>query len=319
MALTLLKTRLAIESETINATLLQELDNLPAPCQPVARHIMAAGGKRLRPFLTVIVAKMFAYPAQDIYRLACSLEMLHAATLLHDDVLDNADSRRNTPTAHLLHGINAAILGGDALLALGNAVVATFNNSALSLAYSKATMETAAGEVLEMASLHNPQLPYAEYLKIAAGKTGCLIAQACAMGAIAANATPRQIKDCENFGYNLGIAFQLVDDALDFAPESQTGKPRGGDLREGKLTPPVQLYREQLKESERRDFDEEFKNGQFANLEALLNAIGEFSQASLILADDLLAQAKAALSQLPENEEHTILAEMVEYVRLRKK
>lgn len=319
MASTQLQNRLAKETADIDAALMAELDHLPSPCQPVARHIIAAGGKRLRPFLAVISARMFGYGQNDIYRLGASLEMLHAATLLHDDVLDNADARRSQPAAHILHGASAAILGGDALLALGNAIVASFHNPALSLAYSRATMQTAAGEVLEMASLRDPGLTDSQYLAIVKGKTACLIAQACVMGAIIAKASQEQIQQCEAFGENLGIAFQLVDDALDFAPESQTGKPKGGDLREGKFTPPLRLYRKSLAPDIRAEFDKAFQSGSFPAPETVINAIAAFATPSLALANEPLAKARDALSHLPRNAENAILAEMAEYVRLRRK
>lgn len=320
MALELLHTRLEAEIKPINAALGVALLKLPSPCQPVAKHVIKAGGKRLRPFLTVLCARMLGDASSDIYSLGACMEMLHAATLLHDDVLDNADTRRGTPAAHTIYGSARAILAGDALLALGNSIVASFANSTLSECYSRATMQTASGEILEMNSLHNPNLSAQEYLEIAKGKTGCLIAQSCVMGAAKANATAEQIVACQIYGENLGVAFQLVDDALDFSPQSQTGKPSGGDLREGKLTPPLRLYRDSLAPLDREKFNAAFAKVSFSQVEtmAITEAVLPFAAISLDDARLCILKAKQALAILPQGEENDILMQMADYILQRK-
>lgn len=317
MTLDLFIARQKRELPAINSALAAELQKLPRPCQPVACHIINAGGKRLRPLLTVLIASLLGNRDASVHRLAVSMEMLHAATLLHDDILDQADSRRGNIAAHAIFGATQTILAGDALLAAGNAIIASFRNPDLSAAYSRATMQTAAGEILEMASLGNPCATEAEYLEIATGKTACLIAQACALGAIFAGATSGQIQAATEFGENLGVAFQLVDDALDFAPPVQTGKPRGGDLREGKMTIPLQLYRDSL--VDKTAFDSAFTARDFTpdQIEAICTAIPPFTTQSLKLADKCLARATQALQNLPSNDEIPILMEMAEYVRQR--
>lgn len=294
---------------------------IPAPCQPAAKHILGAGGKRLRPMLTVLCARMLGNASESVFKLGASMELLHAATLLHDDVLDNAASRRGQKAAHLVFGNAQAILTGDAMLACGNAIVASFNQPGLTACYSKATMQTAAGEIMEMNALRQPDLNETEYLEIARGKTACLIAQSCALGAISANANGRQTDLCFQFGENLGIAFQLIDDALDFAPEAQTGKPGGGDLREGKMTPPLQLYRKHLSDQAKIAFDESFKNSGFdaQTLEKMICAIKEFAAQARELAKPFLQRARNCLEQLPSGKENAILAQMVDYVGERSK
>lgn len=320
MSLAKFNSRLRQELPRINAAIDTELSCLPLSCQPIATHIIAAGGKRLRPFLTVISAALFGNIDRSIYRLAASMEMLHAATLLHDDILDQAATRRGRPAAHTIFGLNKTILAGDALLAAGNMIVASYNKPELTDAYSQATLNTAAGEILEMDSLRKPDTDHKEYLEIARGKTACLIAQACKLGAIYASANETQLEAIANFGENLGLAFQLVDDALDFAPESQTGKPSGGDLREGKMTPPLILYRESLSCKDRAAFDAEFISGQINedSLKIHLEAIPAFASDSLKFADAYLSEACQSLENLPKNEENAILAEMAAYVRSRK-
>lgn len=319
MAQSLLKQRLAKELPTINSALENAISALPGPCQPVARHVIAAGGKRLRPFLTLLMARLTGAPGSEVYRLGSTMELLHGATLLHDDILDQAQLRRGQPAAHAIYGPSATILAGDAMLALGNAMIAEFNQAALSNAYSIATMETAAGEILEMSSLRNPQITEDEYIAIVRGKTACLIAESCRLGAIYGSGDAEIAQIAAAYGENLGIAFQLVDDALDFAPATQTGKPAGGDLREGKLTTPLRLYRASLNADARAEFDEDFQHGSLSEAgEAKIYAnIQPFVARSLGLADTYLHKALACLEPFPVCEELEILQAMPAYIRKR--
>lgn len=303
----------------INQALTDALKSLPPSCRPVAAHILDAGGKRMRPCLVLLAARLFGSATPDIYRLAASMEMLHAATLLHDDILDNAASRRSQPAAHTVFGITRTILAGDALLALGNALVAEFGLPRLTACYSQATMQTASGEIMEMECLRRPELTASEYLEIARGKTACLFAQACAMGAILAGAPPSGTRTILAYGENLGLAFQVVDDALDFSPQAETGKPSGGDLREGKMTPPIRLYRDQLSPDAGRQFDQDFRNGSFtaAQIAELAARIRPYARESLKIADVHLERAKAALMTLPHAPERDILLAITDYTRNR--
>lgn len=318
-----LKEAIAAELAPINRALADALNELPAPARPVARHIFEAGGKRLRPFLTVRTARLFGHAADDIYRLSITMEMLHAATLLHDDVLDNAARRRGHPAAHTVFPPASAILAGDALLAGANAIVASFGLPALSVAFSRATSETAAGEILEISLLGRVDVSAVEYLEMARGKTGWLLAESCRMGAIFAGADEGAQQDALDYGMNLGLAFQIVDDVLDFAPAEATGKPTGGDAREGKFTPPLRLYRASLKERERAEFDRAFMAGkideaQAAKIAAKIRELG-IDRKARREAESCLFKAREALSQMPESPEKKILYLMTEYVAGREK
>lgn len=321
MPLKLFYDRLALESPHIDQAIATAIGELPAPARPMAAHIIDAGGKRLRPLLTVLAARLAGYERNEIYRLAACMEMLHAATLLHDDVLDNAATRRGKKAAHALFGIDKAILAGDALLAGGNAIVASFNDPALCICYSRATAKTAAGEILEMDSLRRPDLSLQEYLDIARGKTACLISQSCLMGALAARATARQAESLASYGENLGIGFQLVDDALDFASGLRTGKPLGGDLREGKLTPPLRFYRDSLDAGSRQDFDDKFIRNSFSEeeLEDIIAKTEFHSEAARSMAGEFLAKAKKSLEPLPNCSEKEILNQIADFIAARDK
>jgi octaprenyl-diphosphate synthase len=321
-----LKTCLALELPSINAALRQATLRLPTAVRPVAEHIFNAGGKRLRPFLVLLMARLFGYKGKDIYSLAVTLEMLHAATLIHDDVLDNADTRRGKPAVHTIFGATMSILAGDAMLSTANELVADHNDLALVRCFSQAISRTAAGEIMEIAAMRNLNQPAALYREIILGKTAWLIRSACVMGALKAGASPAQVADAATYGEELGIAFQIVDDALDVAPASVIGKPSGGDVREGKLTPPVRMYREHLAAANPAalaDFDKHFSAGDLSaadaeNVGAQIRLLG-FDQRTRELAGECLDKARAALEKLPDGAEKRHLYTMADYVQQREK
>ncbi|MBO4300780.1 MAG: polyprenyl synthetase family protein [Desulfovibrio sp.] len=318
-----LKARLALELPAINNALFRAVNLLPEPARPVARHILEAGGKRLRPMLLVLTARLLGRDDAKIKELAITLEMLHAATLLHDDVLDNALTRRGKPAAHTLFSVPGVILAGDALLAGANALVAEWNDSRLSLCFSQATSHTAAGEILEIASQRHVDMTAGEYEEMVRGKTAWLIRAACQMGALAAGAVAHQVEAAAAYGENVGMAFQLVDDALDFAPESVTGKPTGGDVREGKFTPPLRFYRESLNDAERLAFDAAFCGGlmtdaDVAHISDSIRAAG-FDVRVRQQAEAYLDVARQALEAFPDRPEREMLCQMADYVRDRNK
>lgn len=321
MAAIALRDWMADEAVKVDAEIDRAILELPPQVQPVAKHILSAGGKRIRPLLTVLFARLQGYEGDEVYRLAASMELLHAATLLHDDILDSAVKRRGQPAAHTLFGVVKTILAGDALLAHGNAIVASFGRPELLECYSRATVETAAGEILEIDMLGNPDWPASSYQAMTAGKTAALIGQACRMGARFGGASRTEAESALAYGAQLGRAFQLVDDVLDFAPETQTGKPAGGDVREGKMTPPLRLYRQSLAEADRAAFDESFKNGTFsdADISQICASVCSLAPEALKEADACLEKARLALTLVPGGKEKGLLNEMVGYVRSRKK
>ncbi|MCL1985555.1 MAG: polyprenyl synthetase family protein [Betaproteobacteria bacterium] len=316
---TVLQTRLAAELPAISRALAQAVDSLPASVQPIARHILNAGGKRLRPFLTVLSARLFGYRENDIYPLAATMEMLHAATLLHDDVLDEAVTRRGKPAAHTLFDLVTVILAGDALFSHANRLVAEYGDCRLSACFSEATLRTAVGEIQEITYRRRVDQQPEIYNEIITGKTAWLIRASCEMGALRAKADQRELELTTQYGLQLGMAFQLVDDALDFAPPEKTGKPSCGDVREGKLTPPLLLYREHLAPAERAAFDLRFCSGDLDDaaaqtVGARIRALG-FDAQSRRIADTHLEKARVALHGLPDAPERSILEHIIAHVR----
>ena len=240
--MTLLNASFAEEQRHINSAISAAIDNLPPAVIPPARYVLEHGGKRLRPLLVVFTARLFGYTATDIYPLAAAMEFFHVATLLHDDVMDNAELRRGQTATHKKFGVTEAILTGDALLAEGNRLIATYGDPRLTAAASDAISRTTAGEILEIANQGKYSPDLNTYLDIIEGKTAWMIRTSCFIGACRAGATDAELPLAADYGRNLGMAFQVVDDILDFSPSEQTGKPEGGDIREGKLTPPIFYY-----------------------------------------------------------------------------
>ena len=227
----------------------------------VARYVLLGGGKRIRPVLTVLTARCLGYTGEEAYPIASAVELLHSATLIHDDILDGAVLRRGKKAAHLQFGTKEIILAGDALLALANKIGADYDKPRINSYLAKGIMETAQGEILEIEWLAEPSVDRNKYMEIVTGKTACLIRTACQCGAVLADGSPEIQDAAGEYGLNLGIAFQLVDDALDYvASPDDMGKPAGGDLDEGKITLPLILFLESLEEDERMDYFSKIKS-----------------------------------------------------------
>ncbi len=284
--------------------------------QPVVRHVLLAGGKRLRPLLTILTARALGHDSDDVYPLACSLEFLHSATLLHDDIVDGSPLRRGRESAHMRFGPTHTILAGDVLLALANRLVAEYDTPELTRILSEALLQTATGEILEIAHLRDTDLPLETYLDILTGKTAHLIQAACHCGAVLAKAGPRLCEAAKTLGVNCGIAFQLVDDALDYtSPAQVSGKPTGGDLKEGKVTLPLILYLSDLPFDARRRLAEDFRQDQLSaeDIEYLRDNIvsGGYADKTREMAASYLATAQAALAAFPPSMETDLIGQVL--------
>ena len=311
------------EQPRIEAFLEQQAQSLDPVVLPTVRHAILAGGKRLRPLLTLLTARALGHTSDTVYPLACSVEMLHCATLLHDDIVDRAELRRGRPAAHTLFGQVPTVLAGDVLLALANRMVAEYNMPRLTVCLAEALMYTATGEIHGMARLRNPDVPEEEYLEIVTGKTARLIQAAGRCGAILARAGAALEQAADEFALNLGIAYQLVDDALDYAPAEATGKPSGGDLREGKPTIPLILYLRSLDGESREEVARRIKDNSLTEdeLDALALEIrrGGFDKRAREAANPYLISSETALAAFPECEEKIVLSQALAYVRDRSK
>ena len=311
------------EQPEINTVLARYVNEMPMLSRPVAEHILFSGGKRLRPMLTLLCGRIFGYNSQDLYSLGAAVEMLHAATLLHDDILDSANTRRGKESAHIIFGTTKVVLAGDALLAKALHMVSTFKDSRLTTCISNAVLQTAEGEVAEFTNLRNLNLSQQGYLDIITGKTAWMLRAAAELGAIRSGANQAEVQAVSNFAMELGIAFQVVDDALDFAAQAHTGKPSGGDMREGKVTPPLMLYLESLSSTEAEALRHSFSNQTLkeADILDLCKKIqqGGFDAKTREMANQHISLAKAELSKLPNNTEQETLFQMLAYIQTRTK
>jgi octaprenyl-diphosphate synthase len=220
----------------------------------VANHLISSGGKRLRPMLTLAMAGLCGYRGEGHVKLAASVEFMHTATLLHDDVVDQSDMRRGKAAARMLWGNEASVLVGDFLLGQAFRMMVEVGSLPCLDVLSTAATVIAEGEVMQLAAAKNMQTSEDEYLDVIRAKTAALFAAACEVGPILASRPKAEVAACRSYGSNLGIAFQLIDDALDYGGTSaKLGKNVGDDFREGKITLPVVLSFRRGSEAE-RDF-----------------------------------------------------------------
>ncbi len=241
----------AADMERVNAMILSRTGSEVTMIPEVANHLISSGGKRLRPMLTLATAGLSGYEGDGHVKLAASVEFMHTATLLHDDVVDESDMRRGKVAARIKWGNEASVLVGDFLLGQAfRMMVEVSSLRALDILSAAATV-IAEGEVMQLAAAKNTETTEDEYLAVIRGKTAELFAAACEVGPVIAGRSKAEQAACRSYGMNLGIAFQLVDDALDYGGKAATlGKNVGDDFREGKITLPVVL-------SFRRGTDEE--------------------------------------------------------------
>ena len=219
----------------------------------LSKHIIDLGGKRLRPMLTISCAKMLKIRNKNHIKLAAAVELLHTATLLHDDVVDESVYRRGEKTSHTLWDNKSSILVGDFLLGRAFQLMVETNSIECLSILSKAAAIIAEGEVLQLVETNNINIKETNYIKIIESKTAALFSSACEVGGVVSGANKYQKKKLFNFGKNLGTAFQLTDDALDYeGSSSQMGKNNGDDFYEGKVTLPVILA---LKNADRKEKD----------------------------------------------------------------
>lgn len=231
--------------------------------EDIGRHTLLGQGKRLRPLFFVLSCRLCNYQGGGIHRLSTIFEYIHTASLLHDDVLDNAEVRRNKPSANHLWGNHAAVLVGD-FLSSRSFFIALDSNS---LPFLKTLVETATrmaeGQVLELIHTDDWKISKEEYMEIITAKTAVLMSAACACGSIISGTDVEAEQSLAKFGLNAGIAFQLMDDLLDYiSSEEVFGKPVGKDLREGKITLPLIYTLQELEGSERKRLENLFKNQQ---------------------------------------------------------
>ncbi|HET6377257.1 MAG TPA: polyprenyl synthetase family protein [Methylocella sp.] len=232
----------AEDMERVNQTILSRTTSDVSMIPAVANHLISSGGKRLRPMLTLATAGLCGYSASGHIKLAASVEFMHTATLLHDDVVDESDMRRGKLAARMLWGNAASVLVGDFLLGQAFKMMVEVGSLPCLDALSNAAAVIAEGEVLQLSAAKDTQTSEDDYLAVIRAKTAALFGAASEVGALLGGRPKAEVAACRGYGINLGIAFQLIDDALDYGGTSaKLGKNVGDDFREGKITLPIVL------------------------------------------------------------------------------
>jgi len=243
---------IADDLKAVNEEIVKRMQSPVALIPQLASHIVAAGGKRLRPMLTLASAELCGYSGQRHVTLATCVEFIHTATLLHDDVVDESELRRGMQSANAIFGNKASVLVGDFLFSRSFELMVEDGSLKVLEILSRASSVIAEGEVLQLLTTNDTETGETQYLEVIKSKTAQLFAAACRIGAVVADRPKVEEDALEAFGMNLGIVFQLIDDVLDYrAEEAKLGKTVGDDFREGKITLPVILAFRRGTEDER--------------------------------------------------------------------
>jgi octaprenyl-diphosphate synthase len=306
------------DMERVNQLILSKAGSDVQMIPEIANHLISSGGKRLRPMLTIASASVFGYNGEHHVKLAASVEFMHTATLLHDDVVDESDMRRGKKTARILWGNQASVLVGDFLLGQAfKMMVEVGSLEALDVLSTAATV-IAEGEVLQLSVAKNMETTEDDYLQVIKAKTAALFAAAAEVGPIVARASKADRAALRSFGMNLGYAFQMVDDALDYGGKAaELGKNTGDDFREGKITLPVILAWRRGTGEERQFWREAIENGQNddASLERAMGLITKYGSLSdtIARANHYGTIARDAIEALPASPWKAALMEVIDF------
>ncbi|MGM0417748.1 MAG: polyprenyl synthetase family protein [Thermodesulfobacteriota bacterium] len=285
----------------------------------IAEHILFSGGKRLRPVLMLMGSRICGKDTPDLYDYSIIFEYLHSATLLHDDLVDNAALRRGSKAAHKVYGASEAVLAGDFLLARSLSIASSLKDPEIVNEVAKITEDMSQGEIHQLINKGDFKTTESVYYDIIKRKTAVLIEGACRTGARIAKADEEKVSILGEYGYNLGIAFQMADDLLDYISDADAlGKNSGADLREGKLTLPLIHAMENCSEKEKTFLDSQIRNalnGIEPDFPKVLSVIEQYSGLSYTqkVAQKHVNKARQVLSVFPDSKEKEILFMLADY------
>ena len=308
----------ASDMARVNATILSRTGSDVAMIPEVAIHLISSGGKRLRPLLTLAMAGLCRYSGDGHIKLAASVEFMHTATLLHDDVVDQSDLRRGKLAARMLWGNEASVLVGDFLLGQAFRMMVEVGSLHCLDVLSSAAVVIAEGEVMQLSAAKDTQTTEEAYLAVIRAKTAALFAAACEVGPILAGRPKAEAAACRAYGLNLGVAFQLVDDALDYGGSAaKLGKNVGDDFREGKITLPVVLAVRRSTDEERVFWRRTLEKGDIAasDLESALAILRHHGalEDTMARARHYGAMAREALALFPASPWKQALLDVVDF------
>lgn len=289
----------------------------------IAGHLLFSGGKRLRPLLMVLAARLCGYGGKDDKTISVLFEYLHAATLIHDDLVDGASMRRSRTCAHIEYGAPQAVLTGDFLLARSLSLAARTGLPEVIAVIAKITEDMSQGEIKQLDNKGRLDLSEAEYMDVIERKTAVLIRGACRTGALIAGVNEQKAESLTKYGYSLGMAFQMADDLLDYTSDPETlGKEPGADLREGKLTLPVIYALSRANDADREWMESLMKRGSFDNKDfirftQMVDQYGGLTYTQL-LAENHVNEAKQCLTMFDPSQTRDLLAMLADYALIRK-
>jgi octaprenyl-diphosphate synthase len=279
----------------------------------ISRYIISAGGKRIRPRLVLLFANALGFGGRERFELAATVEFIHTATLLHDDVVDESSLRRGRETANALFGNAASVLVGDFLYSRAFQMMVSVHKLRVLEVLADATNVIAEGEVLQLMNMHNPDLRVEDYLRVIRFKTAKLFEASARLGAVLAGADPEMEETCAAYGRSLGTAFQLVDDLLDYEGDpTQLGKNVGDDLREGKATLPLLVAMQRSPSSDRELIRASIEHGEVAKLGAIVQIVRRTGalDATRDAAREEAQRARECLESLPASAHRDALLEL---------
>jgi octaprenyl-diphosphate synthase len=303
---------MAAEMREVDAVIHRRLASDVALINQISHYIVSAGGKRIRPMLVLLFARALGFEGPERHELAATVEFIHTATLLHDDVVDESSLRRGRQTANALFGNAASVLVGDFLYSRAFQMMVSVNQMRVLDILADATNVIAEGEVLQLMNMHDPDIAIEDYLRVIRYKTAKLFEASARLGAVLAKASPEVEEACAAYGRSLGTAFQLIDDLLDYeGATSQLGKNVGDDLREGKPTLPLLIAMSRGSASEQALIRAAIENGEVDRLGDIVTIVRNTGalEATRDAARTEADKARASLSQLPASDYREALLE----------
>jgi heptaprenyl diphosphate synthase len=310
---------LKADIDAVERRLYEEVHTPVRNLRRASTHLLKAGGKRIRPIFVLLAGKFGTYDLDKLTKVAAALELIHMASLVHDDVIDDAELRRGTPTVKSEWGNRMAMYTGDFIFARALVLLSEIENAAIHQLLSKSIVAMCEGEIEQIRDFYNTEQTIRTYLRRIKRKTALLLSVSCTMGAMVAGAPPRVVYLLERYGHYAGMAFQIIDDILDLTSTAhKLGKPVGSDLRQGNLTLPV-LYamrhspqKERLKSLIHREMGE----AEAVEAIAIVKASGGIAYARQV-ADQYMAKCLDMLDKLPAGEARDKLTAIAQFINER--
>tara|TARA_B100001057_G_C22795516_1_gene929450 strand:- start:126 stop:1103 length:978 start_codon:yes stop_codon:yes gene_type:complete len=310
------------EMDKVNEIIYERMNSKSAPRIPeITKHLIDAGGKRIRPLLTIASSQLFNYTGDNHFKLAATVEFIHTATLLHDDVIDESSKRRGKTTANLLWDNKSSVLVGDYLFAKSFELMVETNSIDVLNTLSSASAKISESEIIQLSKINDVKLSLNNYMDIIGGKTASLFSAACEVGGIISNANKKEINHLKKFGNSIGLGFQIIDDLLDYDGDDSLGKNIGDDFREQKITLPVILSLKKNNINNNNFWKKAFTNKElnhedFLKAKNILQKDGSLEDTKKV-ASKFIDDAKKSLKELPNGEINALLNGLASEIILR--